>query len=131
MSAANKGFSLIEVLAAVVLLGVGIAALMTGLGKITAAESRMNERERRQNLALDRLRELVATRDLDNPNQSGDFADRGLDDYRWTADITASGVENLEVVRVAVNKESENQSAAVQVSTLVFRPQTTDAGGTP
>lgn len=121
----RSAFTLIEVLAAIVLLGVGIVASLGALASIQGSQARLEEKELRLRLASDQLRTILATGELDTGNLSGDFADRGLERYRWTAEITASGTENLDLVVVSVtDSQSRSDEQPTTLESLVYRPPT-------
>ncbi|MFQ3668191.1 MAG: hypothetical protein SNJ61_04810, partial [Fimbriimonadaceae bacterium] len=121
-------FSIVEVLAAAVLLGVGVVAALGAIGSITRAEARMEEKEILQNLASDKLREVLATFDFATPSLSGDFEDRGLPNIRWEVEVSASGISNLERVRIVVTPPGRTENAGVSIETLYFRPPATGGG---
>ncbi|HRF59469.1 MAG TPA: type II secretion system protein [Fimbriimonadaceae bacterium] len=116
-------FTLVEVLASIVLLGVGITAAVSALGSIQGSEARLQEKELRLRLASDQMREVLATGELETGNLSGDFANRGLERYRWEVEITASGTENLDRVLVRVtDAQARSDEQATTLETLVYRP---------
>src|SRR5665213_947522 len=71
------GFSLIEALASITILGIGIAAVMNGLGAVAKTESRVKRIEAMTRLAQHKFDELVATStSLSSAStQNGDFTD--------------------------------------------------------
>lgn len=122
MRRGSKGFSLVEVLAAVVLLGVGITAALAALGAIDRSQARMSERARLHELASARLAELVATDALASPTLEGDFADRGEPNVRWQADLAPAGVDGLQVLRVRARRAGvPADDRTVEIATLVYR----------
>jgi type II secretory pathway pseudopilin PulG len=131
------GFSLIEALAAVTILGVGIVAVLDGLGAMSKVESRMKRIEEMTRLAQHKYDELVATSTTmtSGSSQSGDFTDENNTDYLWSCDIEDTGVTNLEAVTVTVTLANDNSATAPKgkVSTLLYVPATsttsTTAGG--
>lgn len=131
----RKGFSLIEALASVTLLGVGIAALLGGLGSVSKTESRLKQIETMTRLAQHKYDELVATSTTmtSGSSQSGDFKDQNDNDHLWSCDIEDTGVTNLEAVTVTVTLANDNSTTAPvgKVSTLLYVPNTatTTTGG--
>ena len=117
----RRGFTILEVLVAATLLGVGVAAVLGGIKSVNAAEGRARELEVMQRLAVDKLEELKATTDTFAAGDNGDFVDRNLDDYVWEMQVEPTGIEYLDGVTVTVRKRSEAEGDPVgQVSTLVF-----------
>ncbi|MCG9895563.1 MAG: prepilin-type N-terminal cleavage/methylation domain-containing protein [Fimbriimonadaceae bacterium] len=113
----RKGFSLVEVLAAAVLVGVGVAALFGALSSLSQAQGRMQEREVMVRLADSKLAELAATRTyLVEPE--GGFENPEEQDYRWTAETEPTGTENLDLLRVRVSRTDRDGETISE--TLVF-----------
>jgi prepilin-type N-terminal cleavage/methylation domain-containing protein len=129
MSGVSKrsGFTLIEALAAAVLLGVGVTAAMGGLASISRAEASARETEILRRLAAEKLDDVLGTRDVQGTGADGAFDDPDLAGYRWRLEVSPSGVENLERVRVTV--EHEGREAIAEA--LLFSPPATGgvAGG--
>ena len=73
----RRGFTLLEALAAVVLLGIGIVAAMGANAQIIHNEDRARSIERMQRLAQEKLAELVATGQA-TVSTSGDFSDENV-----------------------------------------------------
>ncbi len=119
MNRGPRGFTLMEVLAAVVIVGIGIAAVMGGFGALTQTQRRIIERETIERLAQTKVKELAATREYESSTE-GDFSGEGLPDYTWTAATQESGVENLQHLNVTVTFGSSDLTATAD--TLVFTP---------
>jgi type II secretory pathway pseudopilin PulG len=115
---ARSGFSLVEALVAVALVGGGIASVVTALGATDRTEAKVLGAERLQRLAQQKLDEIVATEDYNTT--SGDFSDEGANGFEWTMTDDPSGVENLDTITVTVDK-SNGTGGSQTVSTLVYR----------
>ncbi len=131
------GFSLIEAVVSVVILGVGIASVTGALGSIAKTESSMKQREAMTRLAQHKFDELVATStSLSSAStQTGDFTDENNNDYLWSAEVEDTGVTNLEALTVTVTLSKDSSSTAVvgKVSGLLYEPPptTTSTTGAP
>lgn len=133
----RRGFSLIEVLAAVTILGIGIAAVVSALGAGAETESRVKRIEQMTRLAQHKLDELVATSTTmtSGGSQNGDFTDENINDYLWSCEIADTAVTNLEAVTVTVTmaKDTSARAPVGKVSTLLYVPPasttSTTAGG--
>lgn len=115
----RRGFSLIEALVSIVLLGVGITAVAGGLGALAQSNSRLERSTQMFQLGTSKLDEIIATGESRQGNPSGDFAAEGYPEYRWETQILPSGVENLNVVRLTVAL-TRGEGPTVEVSTLEF-----------
>ena len=115
------GFTMIEVLVATVLLGLGITMGFSALSSMTRTELRVRQVEKMNLLAVQKLNEVIAYGNIANQQTDGSFSDFGDPDYKWTMDTTASGVDNVATVRITVqtsnNKTSEPSATA---SGLIF-----------
>jgi len=144
----KSGFTLIEVLAAAALAGIGIAGCMGALGQLEHAEAIGREREAVMNLAIEKYDEVVATTDLSQANSlSGDFTDRNDTVHTWVASTasvstsssssvvnTATTTASTTVDSLSVTVHSNTDSTVTYTVTgLVYVPPTTTttpAGGT-
>src|SRR5882724_9304418 len=84
----RRGFTLIEVLAALVLLAIVLPAAMRGVTVASSAASSAQKRTKAAALAASKLQELLATGQYENGNLSGDFgSDEGpeYNGFRWEA----------------------------------------------
>lgn len=128
-SYARRGITIVEALAAILLLGIGIAASIAAIGNIIKAETDVREREYVQRLAADMYEELFATGDYSQSPLSGDFQDRGVSGYTWESALEPSGIENLDTFSVTVTKTGSTIYNST-LSGLVFVPPVeTGAGG--
>jgi prepilin-type N-terminal cleavage/methylation domain-containing protein len=135
-----RGFTLIEALASVTILGLGIASVVGGLGSVSKTEARMKRIEAMTRLAQHKFDELVATStSLSSAStQSGDFKDENNNDYLWSAQVEDTGVTNLEALTITVTlaDDSSNTAPTGIVSSLIYVPPvsttttTTTGGGT-
>lgn len=129
------GFSLIEALASVTILGVGIASVVGGLGSISKTESRMKQIEAMTRLAQHKFDELVATSTTlsSASTQSGDFKDENNNDYLWSAEVADTGVTNLEALTVTVTLVNDTSSTAPtgKVTSLIYVPPVSTTSTTP
>ncbi|MHB8637285.1 MAG: prepilin-type N-terminal cleavage/methylation domain-containing protein [Fimbriimonadaceae bacterium] len=141
-----RGFTLIEVLAAAALAGIGIAGCMGALGSIQHAEAIGREREALMNLATEKYDEIVATTDLTQANSlSGDFTDRNDNVHTWVASTSTvntssnSGVTNtatatasttVDSLSVTVHSNTDSK-VAYTVTGLVYVPPTTATTAAP
>ncbi|CAN1528130.1 Prokaryotic N-terminal methylation site [Fimbriimonadaceae bacterium] len=117
----KRGFTLIEVLVAIILLGTGIAAVSLALGNVARNAARIEESASLNRLAARKLDELVATGEATNGNASGTFEEEGFPNVNWAITSEPSGVENLNTITITVSKEA-NDETGKQMSTLVFVP---------
>jgi type IV pilus modification protein PilV len=114
------GFSLIEVLCAILVLGVGIVGLTHGL---TTALSSTKESELQTEAALlaaGRMEMIRADGYLVDGSEEGD-GDEGLGHYHWQQTISRTDIEGLHEVTVAV-QQGRSEKTIYELRTLLFDP---------
>ena len=116
----NAGFSLIEIMVAILILGVALAGLTRG---ITTALGSNKESELHTAAALIASGQIETLRSgidiIDGVTEGDCGADLPL--YQWTQTISPSDIDGLHEVKVAVQKI--NSSAPIyELATQVFNP---------
>jgi prepilin-type N-terminal cleavage/methylation domain-containing protein len=115
----RAGFSLVEVMVAVLILGIALAALTQG---VTTALSSSKESELQATAALlaaGQLETLRAEGQLTDGETQGDCGD-SLPLYRWRQIIKAAGLEGLHDVTVVVENVQSSQEI-YELRTLLFQ----------
>lgn len=122
----NRGFTLIEVLVSVTLLGVGIASVLGGMGALNQAEARNRDAEKMLRLAHTKLDELDATGQLQSSQQDGDFSEQNEPNYTWQVAVDPSGVDSLDAITVTVSRSNAPTNwPTAKIDTLRYLPATT------
>ncbi len=119
--ARTRGFTLVEVLAALMLMAIVLPAVMQGVSLSTAAATAARRRSEAAGLAGSKLAEIVSTGQWQGGGLSGDFGDDWRD-YRWEAtvqpwseDTTDAGLQQIDL---RVSWLFRGRDASVTVSTL-------------
>jgi general secretion pathway protein I len=115
----RRGFTLIEVLATLMLLGIVLPVAMRGVSLSLAAASRARHLAEASSLADTKLNELVATQAWTTGGVSGDFGEQHPG-YTWTCQA-ASRDYGLTEVAVRVSWVERGQPAFLDVSTLAYQ----------
>lgn len=114
----RAGFSLIEVVVAILILGVALAGLTEG---ITAALRSSKESEVQTSavlLAEEQMEMLRAQGDYSDGESDGDFGSE-LPLYRWRQTISQTAIDGLHEVQVTVENAQTGQ-ALYELRTLLF-----------
>ncbi len=129
MRRASKGFTLIEAIVSVALVSTAVAASVGALGGLSKTEWLARHRETMERLAVQKSDELIATGALESSGAlSGDFSEQGETRFTWSAEILATGIENLDTLDVTIHA-AQSGLAEVRVQRLFFVPsQTLEAG---
>lgn len=125
MARRRAGFSLVEMLVTIVLVGLAMAGVFGGIRSLMAAEAKARDANLLQRLAADKLNEMGPVTDPRTADTSGDFTDSGYSDITWTMELETTSTLNVQQVTVTATRGNTSQT----ISSLVFlRPQTTEGG---
>ena len=127
----RRAFTLVEVLAAITVMGIVLPPLMYGISLSSNLASATKQRMVATTLADSKLNELLVTGDWQNPD-GGDFGDDGPG-YRWQSTVAPWNdpdmtTQNLQEVDVTVTWHARQQEKSVTVSTLMYVPATDTSG---
>jgi general secretion pathway protein I len=120
----RQAFTLIEVLAAMMLMAIILPPVMQGIAIATRTASESRTRTEAAGLAEEKLNELIATGQWQNGNTAGDF---GTDwpKYRWQANIyawpydtSAVGLQQIDLSVLWTG--TNNQQKSIMISTLAY-----------
>ncbi|MCY3023879.1 MAG: prepilin-type N-terminal cleavage/methylation domain-containing protein [Planctomycetota bacterium] len=114
----HRGFTLMEVLAAAVLVAIVMPAAMHGISVAASLANVARHRTEAAALAQSKLGELQATRGWQTGNLSGDFGPEHPE-FRWSADLVAWEPGTLQQLDVTVLWNSRGREQRVTLSTLV------------
>ena len=117
----RRAFTLVEVLATIVLIAIVIPVAMQGVTLATRMASHSKRQIQASCLAKSKLSELVASQAWQNTARSGNFG-RDWPDYEWKLESTSwrlSSVYEL-AVRVSWQGPTPVENRSVLLSTLVY-----------
>ncbi len=123
----TAAFSLIEVMVAILILGIALTGLVHG---ITTALASSKESELQTVAALfaqGKIEELRAAQILDNGDENGDCG-AVLPLYRWRQSVTSSTLPGLHEVRVVIERAQTSQEI-YELRTLLFVPDDDSTSG--
>lgn len=112
---ARRGIALLDVVAALVILGLGGVALLAMLGQTVQSMRRVRDVQRDTRLATDELNRLVLLKRADLIAMTGRSLQRG-----WWIDVTPDGQSLFDVYI------SSTDTTAPVLRTTVYRPDTSD-----
>ena len=115
----RAGFSLVEVLCAILILGVALVGLTQGL-TVALHSSKDSELLSTASLfAAGQIESLRAEGTLEDGEQEGECGE-GLSLYRWRQTITPAGIDGLHEVAVVVENAKSGQPI-YELRTLLFQ----------
>jgi len=115
----RAAFTLVEVLAALMLAAIVLPVAMRGISLATAAAGQAKRQMEAVSLAEATLAELLATGEWQSANLSGDFGEE-WPDYRWAADVTDWEGTVLRQLAVRVEWTARERLRVVTLTTLVY-----------
>ena len=123
----RRGFTLIEVLVTLLLLGITLPVVMQGIALSSNAGSTAQRRSEAAALAESKLNELIVTGNWQSASLSGDFMP-DWPDYSWTGQLSswgqgqgADGTNIVQQLDIQVTWTGIGTQQPVKVSTLVYQ----------
>jgi prepilin-type N-terminal cleavage/methylation domain-containing protein len=123
----HAGFSLIEVMVAILILGIALAGLTHGISTALGSSKDSEWQTTAVLFAQGKIEEMRASTGLKDGELEGDCG-AGLELYRWKQTITATELEGLHDVEVVVVNARTGQ-AICDLRTLLFEVPTTSEAG--
>lgn len=112
------GFTFVELLATVVLLGIIMPVAMRTIGLCTRLAGQSRQRMEAASLASIKMTELIAAGDWETGARSGEFADWPT--YRWTVDVLNWTESTVRQIDVTVHWQAQGRPRQLVISTLVY-----------
>jgi len=109
--------TLLEVLVALVLVGIGLVAILQALGSCMQAEIRAQERQTESMLAAEKLAEILKEPSIAKGRDSGDYGE-DFPDHSWEAEISNTQVLGLDLVTVTVRHKVGEKERTYELSAL-------------
>jgi len=116
----HRGFTLLEILTAIVLLAVVLPVVMQGISLGLMASSQARRSAEAITLAQNKLAELATATQIPPGGQSGDFAP-DHPEYHWQANTVTQNLNMIEI-DVTVSWTGRSGDRKVSLSTLVYKP---------
>jgi len=122
-SSSRRGFTLVEVLVTLLLLGIVLPTIMRGISMASTVASDAHRRTEAAGLAQAKLAEIVADDLWENGNLSGDFSP-DFPQYHWQANVQPwagdqSGV-GLQQIDLTISWEARNRQQSMIFSSLAY-----------
>lgn len=119
---ARRGFTLMEILAALVLIGVVLPAVMKGLSMASILASDSAHQYEALDLAQSKLAEVLISGQWQTGSETGDFLPEH-EEYGWTMESSDWTQADLKQLEVTVFWERRGRLREVQLTTLVYESE--------
>ena len=116
----NGAFSLVELMCAIVILGVGVVGLTQGITTAVRSSKEAEIQTAAALLAAGRIETLRADEILIAGEDEGEMSG-GLSLYRWKESIVTTSIDGLFEVTIAV-ENTETSQKIYELQTLLFDP---------
>jgi prepilin-type N-terminal cleavage/methylation domain-containing protein len=120
----RRGFTLIEVLATLMLMAIVLPSVMKGITLAGAAADMARHRTEAAGLAQSQMAQILAAQTWENGDQSGDFAP-DWPDYHWqstvvpwTGDSTGAGLQQIDLTVTWTSRSKQN---SVTLTALAYQ----------
>lgn len=121
----SAAFSLIEVIVAILILGIALVALTEGVTSALSSSMASEVQTTAALLAAGQIETLRAEGDYADGETEGDFGDE-FAQYRWTQTISSTDIRSLHDVEVVV-EDAQSGKALYDLKTMLFElPQGTN-----
>ncbi|MCX6930452.1 MAG: prepilin-type N-terminal cleavage/methylation domain-containing protein [Verrucomicrobia bacterium] len=125
----NSGFSLVEVMCAILILGIALAGLTQGVSTALLSSKESELQTEAALIAAGRIELLRAEADLTDGTSEGECGE-GLGLYRWKQSIRRTNIDGLHEVEVAV-ENARTGNAIYELSTMLFEPPDDTSSSVP
>ena len=115
----RAAFTLVEVLAALMLAAIVLPIAIRGISLATSAAGEAKRQIEAGSLAEAKLAELIATGEWQSSDLSGDCGD-AWPEYRWSAEVMESGETAVHQLDVRVEWTARGHARDVALTTLVY-----------
>ena len=99
----QRGFTLIEVMVALVIVALALAAVAASMGQMIDTANTMRERTFASWIAQNKIAEMRLAGVIPEVGESSGDVDYANTSWEWTAEVSETGVENLLKVDVTVS----------------------------
>ena len=103
MNARRNGFTLLEVMVALAIIGLAMLAMAGKMGQMIDAANVMRERTYASWIAQNKIAELRLANTIPEVSSSSGDLDYACSEWTWRATVSETGVENLFRVDVSVS----------------------------
>jgi prepilin-type N-terminal cleavage/methylation domain-containing protein len=125
MTQRNAGFSLVEIMCAILILGIALAGLTMGITTALSSSKESEVQTTAAMIAAGQIEMIRADGFLTDGDDEGDFGE-GLPLYRWKQTISSTSIAGLHEIKVVV-QNAKTGGDIYELKTLLFDPPSDDS----
>jgi type II secretion system protein I len=125
----RPGFTLVEALAVMALMGAVLPVVMYAISNSTSAASLVRQRALAAELAANKLSEIVVGNQWQTGTLSGDVAQEGVT-FHWAANVQDWTVANTSQIALQVTWTGRGRARSVTLTTVVYNGGNSATGST-
>jgi general secretion pathway protein I len=127
----NAGFTLLEVLAALVIISLGMLGVIEAISQTASNSIRMRDRTLAHWVAMNRLTEVRLQTRAPNIDKTSDEVEMAGRKWRWTMEVTQTPVQSLRRIEIRVAEAEADEDSSLTNVTGFYGTAVAAAGMSP
>jgi general secretion pathway protein I len=126
----KRGFTLIEVMVALVVVSLGMLGVIQAVGQTASNSSYLRDKTLAHWVAMNKLTEVRLQKAAPPIDKSSDEVEMGGRDWRWTMTVTQTPVETIRRIDVSVREKDADENSSLAFVSGFYGTAIAPAGST-